>query len=57
MLWTNRKRVLARMVGLGYNVFQTDLDVIWATNPYPILKTIHSHHQLVLQVLIEVFVT
>jgi hypothetical protein len=33
------------------------MGLIWATNPYPILKTIHSQHQLVLQVLIEVFVT
>ena len=35
--------------GLGLNVFQSDLDVIWARNPYPYLKTVWRDFHLVLQ--------
>ncbi|KAK3259054.1 hypothetical protein CYMTET_31930, partial [Cymbomonas tetramitiformis] len=35
--------------GLGYNVFQTDTDVVWWANPYPALKSLHWNHQIVMQ--------
>ena len=48
-LWTMRKHYIGRLVGLGLNVFQSDLDVIWTHNPYPYLKTIWKDYHLVLQ--------
>ena len=34
-----RKHLVARLAAdLGYNVLQTDTDVVWFANPYPILK-------------------
>jgi NADH:ubiquinone oxidoreductase subunit F (NADH-binding) len=35
---------------MGYNVFQTDLDVLWLGNPYPVLKGLLAEHTLILQV-------
>jgi len=35
---------------MGYNVFQTDLDVLWLGNPYPVLKGLLGEHTLILQV-------
>eukprot|EP00966_Prymnesium_polylepis_P280861 6489590-Prymnesium_polylepis.1 len=34
-----RKHYVARLAAdLGYNVLQTDTDVVWFANPYPALK-------------------
>ena len=38
------------LAALGYNVFQSDLDVVWFDNPYPYLKTHFQNYSLVLQV-------
>jgi hypothetical protein len=35
--------------GMEYNVFQTDLDVLWLGNPYPVLKGLLGEHNLILQ--------
>lgn len=38
------------LAGLRYNIFQSDTDVVWQRNPYPVLKTLLSAHHLLLQV-------
>jgi hypothetical protein len=35
---------------LGYNVMQSDLDILWMANPYPYLKTHFADYTLVFQV-------
>ena len=46
-----RKRVLMRLTTeLGYNVLQTDTDVAFFANPYPMLKRgVLAEHHLVVQ--------
>jgi hypothetical protein len=38
-LWISRYHYTAELVGLGYNVFVSDLDVFITQNPYPFLKS------------------
>ncbi|KAK3287926.1 hypothetical protein CYMTET_4580 [Cymbomonas tetramitiformis] len=48
-IWTMRKQYIGRIVGLGYNVFQTDTDVVWWLNPYPALKSMFRDKNIVMQ--------
>eukprot|EP00854_Cymbomonas_tetramitiformis_P001350 gene1351-1951_t len=48
-LWTNRKYYIAELLALGYNVFQSDLDVVWALNPYPLLTRAYRKYQIITQ--------
>lgn len=48
-LWTMRKHYMARLLELGYNVMQSDLDILWMANPYPYLKSHFKEYSLVMQ--------
>jgi hypothetical protein len=47
ILWTLRKHYVTELATLGFNVLQSDSDVLWFASPYPTLKSLA--HNIVLQ--------
>ena len=37
-----RKRAISDLLDLGYNVLQSDTDVVWLADPYPLLEHLAS---------------